>query len=78
MLDARAAFLVRHRQLSRRMTASPKAFIRSFAKEIIVGLGEAKLRYTIPEPQDSRIVGMDAGDVAVPRPVLSTVNGGSA
>ncbi len=53
-----------------------RAFIESFVEEIVVGPGEAKVRYTIPMPQDSRIAGMDAEDVAIPRPVLSTVNRG--
>ena len=53
-----------------------RAFIESFVKEIVVGPGEARVRYTIPMPQDSRIAGMDAEEVAIPRPVLSTVNSG--
>ena len=53
-----------------------RAFIESFVKEIVVSPGEAKVRYTIPMPQDSRIAGMDAEEVAIPRPVLSTVNSG--
>ena len=55
-----------------------RAFIGSFVEEIIVGPGEAKVRYTIPMPQDSRIGGMDAEEVAIPRPVLSTVTHGGA
>ena len=53
-----------------------RAFIRSFVKEIVVAPGEARLRYTIPMPQDSRQAGMEAEDVAIPRPVLSTVTSG--
>ena len=41
--------------------------------DLSVGRGEAKVRYTIPMPQDSRIAGMEAEEVAIPRPVLSTV-----
>ena len=55
-----------------------RAFIESFVEEIIVGPGEAKVRYTIPMPQDSRIAGMDAEEMSIPRPVLSTVNHGGA
>ena len=51
-----------------------RAFIESFVEEIIVGPGEAKVRYSIPMPQDSRISGMDAEEMSIPRPVLSTVN----
>ena len=53
-----------------------RAFVESFVREIVVGPGEAKVRYTIPMPQDSRIAGMDAEEVGIPRPVLSTVNSG--
>ena len=53
-----------------------RAFIGSFVEEIVVGPGEARVRYSIPMPQDSRIAGMDAEEVAIPRPVLSTVNRG--
>ena len=53
-----------------------KAFIESFVKEIVVGPGEAKVRYSIPMPQDSGIAGLDAEEMAIPRPVLSTVNHG--
>ena len=53
-----------------------RAFIESFVEEIVVGPGEAKVRYTIPMPQDSRIGGVDAEEVGIPRPVLSTVNHG--
>ena len=53
-----------------------RAFIESFVKEIEIGPGEAKVRYTIPMPQDSRIAGLDAEEMAIPRPVLSTVNHG--
>ena len=53
-----------------------RAFIRSFVKEIVVAPGEARLRYTIPMPQDSRIAGMEAEDVSILRLVLSTVTSG--
>ena len=53
-----------------------RAFIESFVKEIVVGPDEARVRYSIPMPQDSRIEGMDAEEMAIPRPVLSTVNHG--
>ena len=50
-----------------------RAFIESFVKEIVVQPGGALLRYTIPMPQDSPIGGMDAEEVALHAPVLSTV-----
>ena len=40
--------------------------------------GQVKVRYTIPMPQDSRIAGMDAEEVSIFRPLLATVNNGSA
>ena len=53
-----------------------RAFIKSFVKEIVVSPGQAKVRYTIPMPPDSRIAGMDAEQMAIPAPVLSSVNSG--
>ena len=50
-----------------------RAFIESFVKEIVVQPGNALVRYTIPMPQDSPIGGMDAEEVALHAPVLSTV-----
>ena len=70
--DMRSEFLNESELTERR------AFIESFVEEIVVRPGEAKIRYTIPMPQDSRIAGMDAEEIAIPRPVLSTVNRGGA
>ena len=53
-----------------------RAFIESFVKEIVVQPGNALVRYTIPMPQDSPIGGMDAEEVALHAPVLSTVKYG--
>ena len=53
-----------------------RAFIESFVKEIVVQPGNALVRYTIPMPQDSPIGGMDAEEVALHAPVLSTVKSG--
>ena len=53
-----------------------RAFIESFVKEIVIGPGEAKARNTTPMPKDSRVAGLDAEEMAIPRPVLSTVNHG--
>ena len=50
-----------------------RAFIESFVKEIVVSPGNAVVRYSIPMPEDSRIPGKDAEDVALHGPVLSTV-----
>ena len=53
-----------------------RAFISSFVEEIVVGGGEATIRYTLPMPQDAPTAGMDAENVSIPRPVLSTVKSG--
>ena len=53
-----------------------RAFIESFVKEIVVQPGNALVRYTIPMPQDYPIGGMDAEEVALHAPVLSTVKSG--
>ena len=53
-----------------------RAFIESFVKEIVVQPGNALVRYTIPMPQDSPIGEMDAEEVALHAPVLSTVKSG--
>ena len=56
-----------------------RAFIETFVKEIVVVPGDALLRYTIPMPEDSRIPGRNAEDMALNGSVLSTVkNGGPA
>ena len=53
-----------------------RAFIESFVKEIVVMPGNALMRYTIPMPSDSRILGKDTEEVALRSPVLSTVHDG--
>ena len=55
-----------------------RAFIESFVKEIVVSPGNAVVRYTIPMPDDSRIPGMDAEEIALHGSVLSTVKNGGA
>ena len=40
--------------------------------------GDALMPYTIPMPEDSRIPGRNAEDVAIPKPVLSMVNPGGS
>ena len=56
-----------------------RAFIETFVKEIVVVPGNALMRYTIPMPEDSRIPGGNAEDMALDGSVLSTVkNGGPA
>ena len=55
-----------------------RAFIRSFVKEIEVRPGKAVIRYTIPMPVDSPIGGVDAAEVALSGPVISTVHDGGA
>ena len=42
-----------------------RAFIESFVKEIVVSPGNAVVRYSIPMPEDSRIPGKDAEDMAL-------------
>ena len=49
-----------------------RAFIESFVKEIVVSPGNAVVRYSIPMPDDSRIPGKDAEELALRSPVLST------
>ena len=53
-----------------------RAFINSFVKEIVVSPGKAAIRYTIPMPDDSRLPGLDAEEMALRAPVLSTVSRG--
>ena len=53
-----------------------RAFIESFVKEIVVRPGNAVVRYSIPMPEDSRIPGGVAEEVALHGPVLSTVKYG--
>ena len=53
-----------------------RAFLKSFVKEIEVAPGNATIRYTIPMPEDSRIPGLYEGDVALKRPLPSTVESG--
>ena len=53
-----------------------RAFIESFVKEVVVRPGNAVVRYSIPMPEDSRIPGGVAEEVALHGPVLSTVKYG--
>ena len=53
-----------------------RAFIETFVKEIVVMPGDALLRYTIPMPDDSRIPGRNAEEMALHGSVLSTVKNG--
>ena len=53
-----------------------RAFISSFVEEIVVDRGQATIRYTLPMPQDAPTAGMDAENVSIPSPVLSTVKSG--
>ena len=53
-----------------------KSFIETFAKEIVVVPGNALMRYTIPMPEDSRVPGRNAEDMALNGSVLSTVKNG--
>ena len=56
-----------------------RAFIETFVKEVVVMPGDALVRYTIPIPDDSRIPGGNAENLALNASVLSTVkNGGPA
>ena len=58
---------LKHSDLMERRT-----FIKSFVKEIVVGQGQAKLRYTLPMAQDSRIPGMDGEEFTLPNLVPPT------
>ena len=53
-----------------------RAFIESFVKEIVVMPGNAVVCYSIPMPDDSRIPGRDAEELALNGSVLSTVKFG--
>ena len=55
-----------------------RMFVRSFVKAIVVGSGEAVIRYTIPMPSDDLGTGSDAEDRSLLRPVLPTVSHGDA
>ena len=55
-----------------------EAFIHSVVKEIAVAPGAATIRYTIPMPEDSPLLGGKAEEVALGGPVLSTTKFGSA
>ena len=64
--------------LTRATARRPRAFIRSFVKEIAVAPGEATIRYAIPLPADSCTPGRGAAADALKSPVLSTVPYGRA
>ncbi len=49
-----------------------RAFIETFVKEIVVMPGSARLRYTIPMPDDSLIPGRSGEEMALDGSVLST------
>ena len=53
-----------------------RAFIESFAKEIIVMSGDALMRYTVPMPDDSLIPGRATEKVGLNGSVLSTAHDG--
>ena len=53
-----------------------RAFIETFVKEIVVMPGNALMRYTIPMPDDSRIPGGNAKEMALNGSILSTVKNG--
>ena len=55
-----------------------RTFIKSFVKEIFVAPGQARLRYTLPMAQDSRIPGMDTEVLALPMLVPQTVTSNGA
>ena len=55
-----------------------RAFIETFVKETVVVPDNALMRYTIPMPEDSRIPGRNAEDMALNGSVLSTVKFGGA
>ena len=53
-----------------------RAFVKSFVKEVLVKPGRAAVIYSLPMPEDSRIPGRVAEEVALHGPVLSTVRYG--
>ena len=56
--------------------AEQKAFIRSFAKEIVVEVGEAVVKYNLPLPSDSVLERKNGEMIGLPSPVLSIVHHG--
>ena len=52
-----------------------RAFIESFVEEIVVGPGEARVRYTVPMPDDSLIPGKKVQEIPLNGSVVSSVNG---
>ena len=55
-----------------------KALVRSFVKEVLVRPGGATIVYMIPTPEDSRIEGADAAEIALSGGVCSIEHGGGA
>ena len=53
-----------------------RSFIETFVNEIVIMPGKAVVRYTVPMPDDSRIPGGSAEDMALSGAVLSTVKSG--
>ncbi|MCY3660789.1 MAG: hypothetical protein OXG36_17430 [Caldilineaceae bacterium] len=53
-----------------------RSFIESFVKEIMVILGDALIRYTVPMPDDSFLSGRVSDKMALEGSVLSTVQVG--
>ena len=66
------------RDMSAALNESERTERRAFVESFVVSPGQVKVRYTIPMPQYRRIAGMDAEEVSIFRPLLSTVDGGSA
>ena len=58
------------------MLTTYRTFIVSFIKGIIIMAGEALMRYTVPMPDDSLILGSNAEKMALNGSVLSTVKNG--
>ena len=54
-----------------------KAFVRSFAKEIVVGPRRAVILYSLPTPEDSPMGIVDNAEVALNGRVISTVRSGT-
>lgn len=55
---------------NRAAVTTSRAFIRSFVKEIVISPGEAKVRYTLPTPEDSPIGG-DTAEIVLNGGVMS-------
>ena len=51
--------------LSQSEPSERRAFVEVFVEQIVMGLGQLKVHYTMPTPEDSLVAGMKAEEVAI-------------